>query len=61
VNRLEAYLAFVYFLSDRDLHGPQSEREWPAAIEVLHEALGVTGKVPGKYVFDLFVDVTKLG
>jgi len=29
--------------------------------EVLHEALGVRGKLPGKYVIDVFVDVGELG
>jgi len=36
---------------------PKTEREWRAAIKVMHEALGIRGKVPEKYVSDVFVDV----
>ena len=49
------------FLNDPDLDGPHTEREWHAAIKVLHEALGVRGKLPRKHVIDLFVDVGELG
>ena len=61
LNGIDAYLVFVNFLNDPDLDGPLSEREWRAAIKVLHEALGVRGKLPGKYVIDVFVDVGELG
>jgi len=48
VNGIETYLVFVYFLNDADLDGPQTEREWRAAIKVLHETLGV-GAVPSRH------------
>jgi len=47
-------------LNQPDLDGPLSEREWQAATKVLHEALGVRGKLPEKYVIDVFVDVREL-
>ena len=40
---------------------PQTEREWRAAIKVMHEALGIRGNVPTKHVIDVFVDVGDLG
>ncbi|MFC1640236.1 hypothetical protein ACFL3B_05700 [Gemmatimonadota bacterium] len=60
VNGIDAYLVFVYFLNDPDLDGPKTEREWHVAIKVMHEALGIRGRVPKKYVIDLFVDVREL-
>jgi hypothetical protein len=60
-NGIDAYLVFVNFLNDTDLDGPHTEREWEAAIKVLHEALGVRGKLPANYVIDVFVDVRELG
>jgi len=33
-------LVFVYFLNDPDLDGPKTEREWRAAIKVMHEPWG---------------------
>ena len=56
-NGIPTQLVFLYFIGDADVDGPQSRREWEAAIAVLHEALGITGKVP-KYVTDAFVDVS---
>ena len=61
LNGIDAYLVFVYFLNDPDLDGPHTEREWRTAIKVLHEALGIRGKLPERYVIDLFVDVGGLG
>ena len=52
---------FVNFLNDPELDGSHTEREWRAAFKVMHEALGVRGKLPKKYVIDLFVDVGELG
>ncbi len=60
LNGVDAYLVFVYFLNDPDRDGPKTEREWRAAIKVMHEALGIRGKVPEKYVIDVFVDVGEL-
>ncbi len=60
LNGIDAYLVFVYFLNDPDLDGPKTEREWRAAIKVLHEALGLRGNLPEKYVIDVFVDVGAL-
>ena len=54
--------AYIRELSKRpDLDAPHTEREWHAAITVLHEALGVRGKLRDKSVFDVVVDVGKLG
>jgi hypothetical protein len=46
----------VYFVGDPNLDGPTGEREWVAAIDILQEALGIRGRVPG-YVVDVFVDI----
>jgi len=56
LNRVPTRLAFVYFIGDPDLDGPTTRREWEAAITVLHEALGISGRVPG-YVTDVFIDI----
>jgi hypothetical protein len=56
LNRVPARLVFVYFVGDPDLDGPTSKREWVAAINVLHEALGIRARVPS-YVVDVFVDI----
>jgi hypothetical protein len=60
VNGIDAYLVFLYFLNDPDTNGPKTEREWRAAIKVLHEALGIRKKLPKRYVVDVFVDVREL-
>lgn len=55
-NGVPARLVFLYFIGDADVSGPESRREWEAAIAVLHEALGIRGRLP-TYVSDAFVDV----
>jgi hypothetical protein len=56
LNRVPTRLVFVYFIGDPDLDGPTTRREWEAAINVLQEALGITGRVPS-YVADVFIDI----
>lgn len=56
VNALPVRLAFVHFIGDADMGGPTSRREWEAASMVLHEALGLRGRMP-RYVTEAFIDV----
>jgi hypothetical protein len=56
VNGLTVRLAFVHFIGDADMDGPSSRREWEAALTVLHEALGLRGRLPC-YVAEIFIDV----
>jgi hypothetical protein len=56
VNHVPVRLGFVYFIGDADVDGPSSRREWDAALTVLHEALGLRGRMP-RYVADVFIDV----
>jgi len=55
-NALPVRLAFVYFVGDAEMDGPSSRREWEAALMVLHEALGLRGRIP-RYVTEAFIDV----
>ena len=59
LNGLSTLLVFLYFIGDHEMDGPNSRREWDAALAVLHEALGLRGRVP-EYVKDAFVDVPQL-
>lgn len=56
VNGVPVRLAFVHFIGDADMDGPPSRREWEAALMVLHEALGLRGRIP-QYVTEIFIDV----
>ena len=56
LNGVPTLLVFLYFIGDREMDGPESRREWDAALAVLHEALGRRGRVPS-YVKDVFVNV----
>jgi hypothetical protein len=59
LNGISTRLVFLYFIGDREMDGPSSRREWDAALAVLHEALGLRGRVP-KHVKTAFVHVTQL-
>jgi len=55
-NEVPVRLAFVYFIGDAEMDGPSNRREWEAALMVLHEALGLRGRMP-RYVAEIFIDV----
>ena len=57
LNGVPVYLVFVYLLGDPSVKGPATRAEWEAALAVLHEALGLTARLPG-YVRHAFVDVS---
>lgn len=59
LNGVRAVLVFLYFIGDSDMDGPLSRREWNAAIAVVHDALGLRGRIP-PYVKDVFIDIPKL-
>ncbi len=56
INSIPVRLAFVNVVGDRSVNGPDTRREWEAALVVLHEALGLRGKLP-EYVVEVFIDV----
>ena len=55
-NDIPVRLAFVNFIGDAQMNGPENRREWEAALTVLHEALGLRGRMPS-YVTDVFIDI----
>jgi hypothetical protein len=55
-NGLPTRLVFLYLVGDGEMNGPESRREWEAALTVLHEALGIRGHLPN-YVSEAFVDI----
>ena len=61
LNRLPAYLLFIYFIGDEDVDGPQTAGEWKAAIEVAERVLGLPARHRlSDYVADIFVHVNDL-
>jgi len=59
LNGIPAYLVFLYFLGNNFEDSPKTRPEWKAAIDVLHEAIGLRGRMP-PYVKDAFLDVPVL-
>ena len=61
LNRLPAYLMFIYFVGDKDVGGPRTTEEWKAAIEVAERVLGLPARHRlSDYVADIFVHVDDL-
>jgi hypothetical protein len=56
VNGVPTRMVFLHFIGDQDMNGPASRAEWRAALDVVHEALGIRGRVP-PYVAEVFIDV----
>lgn len=57
LNKLPAWLLFVYFVNAEDIGGPSSRQAWEAEIKRVHDYLGITQHCLSSYVIDLFVDV----
>lgn len=61
LNKLPAYLLFVYFLNDKEMGGPTTKLEWEAAIALLEDFLGIRERHSlSAYVVRAFVDVDLL-
>ena len=61
MNQVPAYLLFVYFIGDKAVDGPQTAREWKAAVSVAQGVLGLPARHRlSDYVADIFVHVGRL-
>jgi hypothetical protein len=61
LNKISAYLVFIYFVGDKSVGGPATEEEWHAAITVMHKCLGLNKHKLSKYVADVFIDLKDIG
>ena len=60
LNGVDAHLVFVYFTGAADVDGPETVREWAAALTVAKGVLGLRGRHPlYRYVHEVFIDVGK--
>ncbi len=60
LNRLPAWLIFLYFVNAEEVGGPKSNDGWRPAIEAVHAHLGITPAQFGPYVVEVFVDISSL-
>jgi hypothetical protein len=59
-NGFLAYLIFVYFLNDTEMHGPSTAAEWQGAEQLLQSYLGIGRHKLQKFVADVYIDVREL-
>jgi len=60
LNRVPAYLVFVYFLNDNEMNGPKSIGEWSGALKLLHSFLGIGRHKLSNYIADIFIDIADI-
>jgi len=64
LNRIPAYLVFVYLVGDADMQGPKTAEEWAGALRLVHAQLGVDdarlARAFGGGVVEIFVDVADI-
>ena len=60
LNKLPAYLVFVYFINDPDMHGPSTKEEWQGALKLMKTLLGLSRHKLSKYMADIFIDVNEM-
>jgi hypothetical protein len=61
LNKIPAYLVFVYFIGDDSVSGPKSMEEWKAALKVMKRYLGLSTHKLAKYMAEVFIDVKQIG
>ena len=61
LNRIPAYLIFVYFLNATDMGGPETAEEWAGAIRLMHAMLGIDERrlqiLFNHAIVEVFIDV----
>ena len=60
VNKLPAYLVFVYLMNDPDMHGPSTREEWQGALKLMKALLGLSRHKLSKYMADIFINVNEM-
>jgi hypothetical protein len=64
LNRIPAYLIFVYLYGDADMQGPETAEAWAGAIRLAHAHLGIDDarlhRAFGGAVVEIFVDVADI-
>jgi len=61
LNRVRAFLVFVYFMGDREMGGPSTAEEWKSAIQVVKAVLGLReAHKLSKYVLDVFINIAEI-
>jgi hypothetical protein len=64
LNRVPAYLVFVYLLNDAEMNGPKTAEEWAGALRLVHAQLGIDearlAKAFGDALIDVFIDVADI-
>jgi len=61
LNKLPAYLVFVYFIGDDSVSGPKSMGEWKAALKIMKRCLSLSTHKLAKYMAEVFIDVKQIG
>ena len=59
LNKIPAYLVFVYFINDHT-HIPTSKDEWNGALQLMHTLLSTHSHRLERYVIDIFIDVNAI-
>jgi len=61
LNDVPAFLVFLYFVGDREMHGPSTPDEWKSATQVVRGVLGLReGHKLSRFVLDVFIDVAQI-
>ncbi|GBE39286.1 hypothetical protein BMS3Bbin08_01908 [bacterium BMS3Bbin08] len=59
LNKIKAYLIFVYFLDDTT-HIPTSLEQWTGALQLEKKLLGLSKHKLSRYIADVFIDVGEM-
>lgn len=60
LSKENAFMVFIYFLSDNSVNGPETKEEWLGAISIVKKYLGINQNKLSPFIRDIFIDVKEL-
>jgi hypothetical protein len=60
LNKLPAFLVFIYFLKDNKMNGPNFKEEWEGALNLQKILMGIKNHRLSKFVLEVFIDINLL-
>jgi hypothetical protein len=61
LNKIDAYLIFIYFVNDNTINGPKTIDEWKCEIKELHKKIGLKeDNILSKYILNIYINYNNI-
>ena len=60
INKIPAYMIFLYFINDTEMNGPTTKEEWEGALKIINMLLGINNHKLKPYLMDIFISTNEI-